>query len=63
MINRHNYPIEVIRDRLARHVQDLEGRAGLEWLARVVDLCRQEASAIPPPIERVETVPEYIYPH
>lgn len=63
LLKDRNYPIKVIRDRLGRHVQDLEGIEELEWLARVVDLCRKEASSIPPLVESVEAVPEYIYPH
>lgn len=63
LLKDRNYPTKVIRDRLGRHAKDLEGIEELEWLARVVDLCRKEASSIPPPVESVEAVPEYIYPH
>jgi len=60
--DRH-YPIKAIRNRLRQHAKDLDGIEELEWLARVVDLCRREVASIPPLVESVEAVPEYIYPH
>jgi hypothetical protein len=58
-----NYPIAVIQDRLAQHGQDLESIAAVRWLAEVVELLRTEADTVPPPVERIDTIPEYIYPH
>lgn len=63
LVKDRNYPIKLVRDRLRRHAKDLEGVEELEWLARVVNLCRKEAPSIPPLVESVEAVPEYIYPH
>ena len=62
MSNDRTYPTPVIQEQLARHGQDLSV-AGMEWLAQVVELLRIEAGAVPPPVERIDTVPEYIYPH
>ena len=63
MTQDRNYPIPVIQERLARHGQDLKAIDGMEWLAQAVELLRTEAAAVPPPVERVDTIPEYIYPH
>ena len=63
MTQDRNYDVPVIQDGLGRHADDLQSVEGLEWLAQVVELLRIEAGVVPPPVERVDTIPEYIYPH
>lgn len=63
MSEMRSYPIEVIREQLGRHRQHARAAQGGEWLAEVVELLRSEAAVVPPPVERVDTIPEYVYPH
>lgn len=58
-----NYPLPTIQRHLAVHRRDLDAIPGLNWLAQVVDVLCEEAAVVPPPVERVDSIPEYIYPH
>lgn len=56
------YPTETIRAHLDRHLADA-GTDDAAWLAQVIEVLRDHVAAIPPPAERVDSIPEYIYPH
>lgn len=62
MSEERNYPVSVIRHALQRHLDDAKA-AGNGWMAEVIALLIEEAAAVPPPAERTETLPDYIYPH
>ena len=63
MSEERNYPTEVIRELLVRHRRDVQAVGGNEWLAKVIELLGNEVTAVPPPVEQVDTIPKYIYPH
>ncbi len=57
------YPLDVIRELLNKQQQDVAKVEGVEWLARVVEVLKNEAAAVPLPEDEADTIPEYIYPH
>lgn len=62
MSEKPRYPNDIIQASLDRHL--LDARTGnAAWLAQVIEVLRDDVAAIPPPVERVENIPEYIYPH
>lgn len=63
MSEERNYPISVIQEALERHLQDAKAAKGAGWMVEVVNLLKREAVTVPPPVERADTIPEYIYPH
>lgn len=63
MSEERNYPTDVVRTALERHLQDARSATGQRWLADVIALLAREAAAIQPPVERTDTLREYIYPH
>lgn len=63
MSEERTYPIEIIREQLARHQRDAWAVGAIEWLAEIIDLLAKEAATVPPPEQRVESIPKYIYPH
>jgi len=63
MSEERDYPITVIQQSLERHEGDAQAVKGLAWLADVVRLLKHETAVVPAPIEQVDTIPEYIYPH
>ena len=63
MSEQRRYPSEVIRACLDRHLLDAKGAENVAWLAQVIEVLRDDVAAIPPPDERVDSIPEYVYPH
>lgn len=63
MSEERTYPIEIIREQLARHQRDTRAAGAIEWLAEVIDILAKEAATVPAPEQRVESIPKYIYPH
>lgn len=62
MTDKPRYPKEIIQASLDRHLLDAKADAPA-WLAQVIELLRDHVAAIPPPVEHVDSIPEYIYPH
>ncbi|MDP1965604.1 MAG: hypothetical protein Q8K93_25775 [Reyranella sp.] len=63
MSEERNYPIFVIQEALERHLQDSNAARGGGWMVQVMDLLKRGAATVPPPVERTDTIPKYIYPH
>lgn len=63
MSDEREYPVAVIQEAIRRHQADVQAVGGLGWLAEVVGLLRQETAVVPPLEERLDSIPEYIYPH
>lgn len=63
MSDERDYPVAMIQEALGRHQKDARAVKGLGWLAEAVGLLKQETAVVPPLEERVDSIPEYIYPH
>lgn len=57
-----DHPTDVIRAQLDRHLADA-ATDDAPWLAQVIEILRDHVAMIPPPVEHVDSIPEYIYPH
>ena len=56
------YPKEIVRAGLARHQGDAAA-SNVPWLSEVIAILSASLEAIPEPVEQVDTVPRYVYPH
>lgn len=63
MSEERDYPATIIRRELERHLEDARSAKAPPWMIEVIALLVKEAAAVPPPAERSEMIPTYIYPH
>lgn len=63
MSEERDYPADIIRRELERHLEDAKAAKAAPWMIEAISLLLKEAAVVPAPAERSETIPTYIYPH